>query len=249
MYSSGRYLNSSMNNNPNNYGPTLTISDSDNRDPIASAMLKASSNQSYRGKSPMANPMPLPTHSYYTRSKSVFDRIWFVLQRNFSSLVLFQILKCTKKESSLSLARARACYKTLFRFYTHFSCAKSCVCVFLFSFFFFNENCSSIRFVFLFVVARFFALTPMEASFFFEKEQVFSLSLVCMHFFLLSLFTDAAATIEAFFSTIIYMNGDSFFFSSRLVYVFWCNLKTKNNINIYSEEKRESPVKRRNHYR
>jgi hypothetical protein len=75
MYSSGRYLNTSTNNNSNNYGPTLTLSDSDNRDPIASAILKASSNQSYRGKSPMTNSMSLPTHSYYTRSKSVFDRL------------------------------------------------------------------------------------------------------------------------------------------------------------------------------
>lgn len=58
--------------NNNNYGTALTISDSDNRDPISSAILKATSNQQYRGKSPMTNTAPLPTHSYYTRSKSVF---------------------------------------------------------------------------------------------------------------------------------------------------------------------------------
>jgi len=69
MYSSGRYMNSTANNN--NYGTALTISDSDNRDPITSAILKAASNQPYRGKSPMASTAPLPTHSYYTRSKSV----------------------------------------------------------------------------------------------------------------------------------------------------------------------------------
>jgi hypothetical protein len=57
----------------NNIGTTLTISDSDNRDPISSAILKSSSNQQYRGKSPMTNTSPLPTHSYYTRSKSVID--------------------------------------------------------------------------------------------------------------------------------------------------------------------------------
>jgi hypothetical protein len=68
MYPSGRYMGSTINNN---FGTTLTISDSDNRDPIASAILKAASNQQYRGKSPMTNPPPLPTHSYYTRSKSV----------------------------------------------------------------------------------------------------------------------------------------------------------------------------------
>ena len=80
MYSSGRYSNSSTNNNTNHnhsFGPALTLSDSDNRDPIASAILKASSNQSFRGKSPVANPMPLPTHSYYTRSKSVREKSSF----------------------------------------------------------------------------------------------------------------------------------------------------------------------------
>jgi hypothetical protein len=52
-----------------NIGTTLTISDSDNRDPISSAILKSSVN---RGKSPIAtNTNSLPTHSYYTRSKSV----------------------------------------------------------------------------------------------------------------------------------------------------------------------------------
>jgi hypothetical protein len=71
MYPSGRYMSSTTNNN---FGTTLTISDSDNRDPIASAILKAASNQPYRGKSPMANTTtPLPTHSYYTRSKSVLN--------------------------------------------------------------------------------------------------------------------------------------------------------------------------------
>ena len=67
MYSSGQYINN------NNLGTTLTLSDSDNRDPISSSMLKSSSHhhQQYRGKSPVTNPTPLPTHSYYTRSKSV----------------------------------------------------------------------------------------------------------------------------------------------------------------------------------
>jgi len=69
MYSSGRYMSSTLNDN---LGTTLTISDSDNRDPVSSAILKTSSNQQYRGKSPMTNTTPLPTHSYYTRSKSVF---------------------------------------------------------------------------------------------------------------------------------------------------------------------------------
>lgn len=72
MYSSGRYMNSTTNNH-NNIGTTLTISDSDNRDPISSAMLKASTSQQHRGKSQLTNTNPLPTHSYYTRSKSVLS--------------------------------------------------------------------------------------------------------------------------------------------------------------------------------
>ncbi len=64
MYSTSRYLSTTM----NNVNPTLTISDSDNRDPVSSVMIKTSQ----RGKSPMAtNPTSYPTHSYYTRSKSV----------------------------------------------------------------------------------------------------------------------------------------------------------------------------------
>ncbi|CAF0902382.1 unnamed protein product, partial [Didymodactylos carnosus] len=55
----------------NRYGSAgttaLGTSDSDNRDPITAAILKASSQLAQtRGKS-----FPLPTHSYYTRSKSV----------------------------------------------------------------------------------------------------------------------------------------------------------------------------------
>lgn len=78
MYSTGRYTGSTLNDN---LGTTLTISDSDNRDPVSSAILKSSSNQQYRGKSPMANTTtPLPTHSYYTRSKSVchLNYVYFI---------------------------------------------------------------------------------------------------------------------------------------------------------------------------
>ncbi|CAF3535067.1 unnamed protein product [Adineta steineri] len=71
MYSSGRYMSSALNDN---IGTTLTISDSDNRDPVSSAILKTSSNQQYRGKSPITNTTPLPTHSYYTRSKSSYSK-------------------------------------------------------------------------------------------------------------------------------------------------------------------------------
>ncbi|UJR28276.1 hypothetical protein I4U23_009526 [Adineta vaga] len=71
MYSSGRYMTSTLNDN---MGTTLTISDSDNRDPVSSAILKTSSNQQYRGKSPVTNNTPLPTHSYYTRSKSSYSK-------------------------------------------------------------------------------------------------------------------------------------------------------------------------------
>lgn len=112
-----------------------------------------------------------------------FFKEFFVL-----SLVLFQILKSTKKERERerSCARTRDPILSLFRFYTHFfSCAKSCACVcvcFLLS---------SMRISFRFVLFCSCALILMEA--FFKKEQVFSLSLVCMHFFLLSLLTDAPA--------------------------------------------------------
>ncbi|CAF0865094.1 unnamed protein product [Rotaria sordida] len=71
MYPSGRYISSITNNN---IGTTLTISDSDNRDPISSAILKVSSSQQNRGKSQMTNNTPLPTHSYYTRSKSSYSK-------------------------------------------------------------------------------------------------------------------------------------------------------------------------------
>ncbi|CAF0923882.1 unnamed protein product [Adineta ricciae] len=71
MYSSGRYMTSALNDN---MGTTLTISDSANRDPVSSAILKTSSNQQYRGKSPIANTTSSPTHSYYTRSKSSYSK-------------------------------------------------------------------------------------------------------------------------------------------------------------------------------
>lgn len=68
MYSSGQYMNN------NNLGATLTLSDSDNRDSVSSNMLKNSSYQQYRGKSPVSNPTSLPAHSYYTRSKSSYSK-------------------------------------------------------------------------------------------------------------------------------------------------------------------------------
>ncbi|CAF3158337.1 unnamed protein product [Rotaria socialis] len=74
MYPSGRYISTITNNNNNNLGTTLTISDSDNRDPVSSAILKVSSNQPYRGKSQLTNTTSLPTHSYYTRSKSSYSK-------------------------------------------------------------------------------------------------------------------------------------------------------------------------------
>ncbi|CAF5083341.1 unnamed protein product, partial [Rotaria magnacalcarata] len=74
MYPSGRYISTITNNNNNNLGTALTISDSDNRDPVSSAILKVSSNQPYRGKSQLTNTTSLPTHSYYTRSKSSYSK-------------------------------------------------------------------------------------------------------------------------------------------------------------------------------
>ena len=112
MFSNGRYI-SPTTNHP--LGPTLSMSHSDNRDPISSAILKASAHhqqhqqqhqhQQHRGKSPMTNAAPLSTHSYYTRSKSVcgcclpFHHILFMFALNL--LVIFQILKCTVKKRKL----------------------------------------------------------------------------------------------------------------------------------------------------
>ena len=77
IYSTGRYINPSSTTTAApgaHLHPTLTLSDSDNRDPVSSAILKASINQQQRGKSPVTTvASSLPTHSYYTRSKSVGD--------------------------------------------------------------------------------------------------------------------------------------------------------------------------------
>jgi len=67
IYPTNRYLSTTT----NNVNTTLTISDSDNRDPVSSIMLKSSQ----RGKSPMTtNTTSFPTHSYYTRSKSSYSK-------------------------------------------------------------------------------------------------------------------------------------------------------------------------------
>ncbi|CAF1261379.1 unnamed protein product [Rotaria sordida] len=67
IYSTGRYMHGTTNNT----NTTLTISDTDNRDPISSTILKSSQ----RGKSPITTTTNrFPTHSYYTRSKSSFSK-------------------------------------------------------------------------------------------------------------------------------------------------------------------------------
>ncbi|CAF3967910.1 unnamed protein product [Rotaria sp. Silwood2] len=67
IYSTGRYMHTTTRNT----NTTLTISDTDNRDSISSTMLKSSQ----RGKSPMTTTTnTLPTHSYYTRSKSSYSK-------------------------------------------------------------------------------------------------------------------------------------------------------------------------------
>lgn len=64
IYSQNHYITSNANS-------TLTVSDSDNRHPISSVVLKASQ----RGKSPLTtNSNSFPTHSYYTRSKSSYSK-------------------------------------------------------------------------------------------------------------------------------------------------------------------------------
>ncbi|CAF4539031.1 unnamed protein product [Rotaria sp. Silwood1] len=67
IYPTGRYMHTTTSNT----NSTLTISDTDNRDPISSTILKSSP----RGKSPITTTTThtLPTHSYYTRSKSVYE--------------------------------------------------------------------------------------------------------------------------------------------------------------------------------
>ncbi|UJR21206.1 hypothetical protein I4U23_024303 [Adineta vaga] len=67
IYPTGRYLTTTANNT----GTTLTISDSDNREQVAGVLFKAV----HRGKSTMGNNLTaLPTHSYYTRSKSSYSK-------------------------------------------------------------------------------------------------------------------------------------------------------------------------------
>ena len=92
MYPTGRYFSSSM--NPN-IGAALSISDSANRDPVSSSILKASGNQQYRGKSPLPNAGSLPTHSYYTRSKSVCLHCPSIFDASPTCvlLVIFQVLE------------------------------------------------------------------------------------------------------------------------------------------------------------
>jgi hypothetical protein len=57
-------------------------------------------------------------------------------------------------------------------------------------------------------------------------------------FYLLSLFTDAAAIIDAFF--LPYMNGDFFF--SCPVYVFSCNLRQKKYIYVMKKGEKKKPT-------
>ncbi|CAF0887483.1 unnamed protein product [Rotaria sp. Silwood1] len=68
IYPTGRYMHTTTSNT----NSTLTISDTDNRDPISSTILKSSP----RGKSPITTTTThtLPTHSYYTRSKSSYSK-------------------------------------------------------------------------------------------------------------------------------------------------------------------------------
>ncbi|CAF1131937.1 unnamed protein product [Adineta steineri] len=63
IYPTGRYMNVAA----RNLGTTLTVADSNNRHAISSSFLKAVQ----RGKSSMVTSS-LGSHSYYTRSKSVY---------------------------------------------------------------------------------------------------------------------------------------------------------------------------------
>jgi hypothetical protein len=73
----------------------------------------------------------------------------------------------------------------------------------------------------------------------FFKERTSTLFVSCVYaFFLLSLFTDAAATIDDFFYYYI-MNGVFLFFFSCPVYVFLCNLKQKY---IMTKGKKRKPT-------
>lgn len=157
IYPSSRYTGSITNNN---LGTTLTISDSDNRDPISSAILKATSNQSYRGKSPVTNATPLPTHSYYTRSKSVILGFFFpllylllILQTFLFSLIPNIKMHQERKREREKLKKKRfiilQCNLSPSLTHIHFFFLCQIVC-FSFSFSMRIAFLFSIRFVFLF---------------------------------------------------------------------------------------------------
>lgn len=131
---------------------------------------------------------------------------------------------------------------SLFRLYSHFLVPNSCVFLFfsmriIFSqfvlFFFFFRSCEILCFIF-----------TMEAplSFLFQ-ERTSILFVFCVYAFLfVKLIYWCCRYYWCFLYHYIYERR-----FSRLVYVFWCNLKTKTNINkyiyIYSEKSREKKKK------
>ena len=144
---------------------------------------------------------------------------------NFLPLVLFQILKFTKVERKTKKPFCYSPMQSLFLSPLVHLFVPNCV-----FFLFFNENrffysfCFSFP-CFFFVVARLFALIIMEV--FLKKEQVLSLSLACMHFFVKLIYWSCRYywcffLLLLLLSLYIYIYERNF---SCLVYVFSCNLK------------------------
>jgi hypothetical protein len=96
----------------------------------------------------MASTAPLPTHSYYTRSKSVWNSIsYFFLWIILFILVLFQILKWTKEERKMKRFCCPPLQSLSLSLIHSFLCQIVCFLSFLFQW---ELLFSSIRFVFLF---------------------------------------------------------------------------------------------------
>ena len=162
MYPGGRYISSTT--HPN-IGSALSISDSANRDPVSSAILKASGNQQYRGKSPLPTAGSLPTHSYYTRSKSVCLHCSSIVDSLPSCvlLVIFQVLKGAANETHTWYALVDSRLSMQSRSHALLFSRQA---VFFFQT---RELLLSLahRFFLVFVVARSFALIMLEFPFLF----------------------------------------------------------------------------------
>ena len=209
MYPGGRYISSTT--HPN-IGSALSISDSANRDPVSSAILKASGNQQYRGKSPLPTAGSLPTHSYYTRSKSVCLHCSSIVDSLPSCvlLVIFQVLKGAANETHTWYALVDSRLSMQSRSHALLFSRQAV-------FFFSNTRIASLSRspIFPRICSREIlcfnnAGVPIFVLFY-KKEQVFSLSLMCvcvcthsLSLSLLRLLTDAATAFDAFLLLLLF---------------------------------------------